>query len=87
MYCIERITSLKRLRCAVNAAAGVEEAYRLRHAEKAKKVVVVGGGQVGCEVAEFMAEKGKKVTIVEMLDNILKLGNVNGAHTCLTNQS
>jgi 2,4-dienoyl-CoA reductase-like NADH-dependent reductase (Old Yellow Enzyme family)/thioredoxin reductase len=30
------------------------------------RVVVVGGGQVGSEVAWYLAEQGKKVTIVEM---------------------
>ncbi len=37
-----------------------------------EKVVVVGGGLVGCEVAEYLAERGKKVTIIEMLD---RMGN------------
>ncbi|HXX59384.1 MAG TPA: FAD-dependent oxidoreductase [Dehalococcoidales bacterium] len=31
------------------------------------KVVIVGGGLVGCETADFLAEKGKKITVVEML--------------------
>lgn len=35
-----------------------------------KRVVIIGGGQVGCEVGEFLSEKGKTVTIVEMLDDI-----------------
>jgi len=35
-----------------------------------EKVVVVGGGLVGCEVAEYLAERGKKVTIIEMLDRM-----------------
>jgi 2,4-dienoyl-CoA reductase-like NADH-dependent reductase (Old Yellow Enzyme family)/thioredoxin reductase len=35
-----------------------------------ESVVVVGGGMVGCETAEFLAERGKKVTILEMLDEI-----------------
>jgi len=35
-----------------------------------KNVVVVGGGLVGCETAEFMAAKGAHVTIVEMLDAV-----------------
>lgn len=35
-----------------------------------KNVVVVGGGFVGCEVADFLAEKGKKVTIVEILPGL-----------------
>jgi len=32
------------------------------------KVIVAGAGAVGCEVAAFLAESGKKVTIVEMRD-------------------
>ena len=39
-------------------------------AEVGAKVVVIGGGVVGCETAEFLAVKGKKVTIVEMLDSL-----------------
>lgn len=35
-----------------------------------KKVVVAGGGVVGCETAEFLAEYGKEVTIVEMLPEL-----------------
>jgi len=35
-----------------------------------ERVVVVGGGMVGAETAEFLAEKGKKVTILEMLRRI-----------------
>ena len=37
--------------------------------------VVVGGGLVGCETALWLAQQGKKVTIVEALDKILA---VNG---------
>ena len=33
-------------------------------------VVIIGGGVTGCETAEFLADKGKKVTIVEMLDSL-----------------
>ncbi len=35
-----------------------------------RRVVVIGGGMVGCETAELLAEKGKQVTILEMLDEI-----------------
>lgn len=31
-----------------------------------KKVVVIGGGSIGCETAEFLAKQGKKVAIIEM---------------------
>ncbi len=33
-------------------------------------VIVIGGGMVGCETAEFLARQGKKVSIVEMLPRI-----------------
>jgi len=33
-------------------------------------VIVVGGGSVGCEVANFLAQKGKRVTVIEMLDSV-----------------
>ncbi|MBI2910035.1 MAG: FAD-dependent oxidoreductase [Chloroflexi bacterium] len=35
-----------------------------------RAVAVLGGGMVGCEVAELLAEKGNQVTIVEMLPTL-----------------
>ena len=35
-----------------------------------RKVLVVGGGMVGCEAAEYLAERGHEVAIVEMKDEI-----------------
>ena len=35
--------------------------------EVGRDVVIIGGGLIGCEAAEFLAEKGKQVTILEML--------------------
>ena len=35
-----------------------------------ENVLIVGGGMVGCETAEYLAESGRNVTIVEMLPNI-----------------
>lgn len=35
--------------------------------ETGTKVIIVGGGQIGLETAEFLAQKGKKVTVLEML--------------------
>ncbi len=35
-----------------------------------KRVAVVGGGLVGCEVAEHLAEQGKQVSILEMLPRL-----------------
>lgn len=45
-----------------------------------KKVVVIGGGLVGCETALYMKEKSESVTIIEMLDDILAV-----ADHCLNN--
>lgn len=38
--------------------------------ELGNSVVVVGGGLVGCEAALYLADKGKSVTLVEMLPEI-----------------
>ena len=32
--------------------------------------MVIGGGKVGCEVAEFLAQRKQDVTIIEMLEDI-----------------
>lgn len=37
-----------------------------------KKVVIIGGGAAGCETAEFLADRGAKVTVIEMLDEVAK---------------
>jgi 2,4-dienoyl-CoA reductase-like NADH-dependent reductase (Old Yellow Enzyme family)/thioredoxin reductase len=36
------------------------------------RVLVIGGGLVGIELAEFLAERGKRVTIVELLDDVAR---------------
>jgi NADPH-dependent 2,4-dienoyl-CoA reductase/sulfur reductase-like enzyme len=46
--------------------------------EVGKKLVIIGGGMVGCETAEYLAGIGKKVTIVERLPAIARdLGVTN----------
>jgi 2,4-dienoyl-CoA reductase-like NADH-dependent reductase (Old Yellow Enzyme family)/thioredoxin reductase len=35
-----------------------------------RNVFVIGGGMVGCETAEFLADKGAKVTVVEKLSRL-----------------
>jgi pyruvate/2-oxoglutarate dehydrogenase complex dihydrolipoamide dehydrogenase (E3) component len=34
------------------------------------RVVIVGGGMVGCEIADFLSDLGKKVTVLEMLPEL-----------------
>ncbi len=36
-----------------------------------QNVAIVGGGSVGCETAEYLFEKGKKVTVIEMLPELV----------------
>ena len=36
--------------------------------------IIIGGGLVGCETALWLADQGKKVTLVEMQSDILKVG-------------
>ena len=38
--------------------------------EAGKTVIVVGGGDVGCETAHYLAVRGRQVTILEMLPDI-----------------
>ena len=35
-----------------------------------EKILVIGGGTVGCEVSEFLASQGKEITIVEILPEV-----------------
>lgn len=39
--------------------------------ETGHSVVVLGGGVIGCEIALYLAQKGKKVTIVEISDSVV----------------
>ncbi|HVI40391.1 MAG TPA: FAD-dependent oxidoreductase, partial [Anaerovoracaceae bacterium] len=43
----------------------------LGHKTLGDKVVVIGGGSVGVETAEFLEEQSKDVTVIEMADEIL----------------
>ncbi len=59
---------------AVLNIEGAEKAVNaidiLKGKESGKNVVVIGGGSIGCETAEYLAKQGKKVTIVEMTDTL-----------------
>ena len=39
-------------------------------AQMGKRILVVGGGMVGCEAAEYLAERGHQVAVIEMKDVI-----------------
>jgi 2-enoate reductase len=50
---------------AIDALSGNYRMNDRRH------VVVIGGGYIGCDTAAYLAEKGMKITVVELLPKIL----------------
>ncbi|MFC1982904.1 FAD-dependent oxidoreductase [Chloroflexota bacterium] len=49
--------------------------------EAGESVVIIGGGLIGCETALYLAQQGKKVTIIEILDSVAgDMYWVNRAH-------
>ena len=56
----------------INKASTVGALDVMNGAKVGNKTVVIGGGLAGCDVALFLAEQSKKVTIIEMTDEIAK---------------
>lgn len=55
---------------------GIQDTERIKtllSEERARDAVIVGGGLVGVEVTEALVEKGCRVTVVEMLPQILNM--------------
>jgi NADPH-dependent 2,4-dienoyl-CoA reductase/sulfur reductase-like enzyme/rhodanese-related sulfurtransferase len=55
---------------------GVHDAEGIRAAlaqDKARDVVIVGGGLIGVEITEALVQRGCRVTIVEMMPQILRI--------------
>ena len=63
----------------LSAAAALVEPTRLDRSE----VIVLGGGEVGCECAVFLARRGNRVTLVEMLEELLPNTNIHSARVDL----
>jgi 2,4-dienoyl-CoA reductase-like NADH-dependent reductase (Old Yellow Enzyme family) len=68
---VRRKTSLRtrlatKLGAATGATANLELVRKATHAwmPLGKRIVIIGGELVGCELAEFLAERGRQVTIV-----------------------
>ena len=55
--------------------------YLLGKKQAGDNVVIIGGGLTGCEIAYDLALKGKKATIVEMHDDILKIMGLSAANS------
>lgn len=67
----KKLSLVGRLAVRAGRAVGLTtDPGRIREASRAwmpvgENVVVIGGGLVGCEIAEFLAERGRKVTVLE----------------------
>lgn len=64
-HCLGRIFQQKELRCFQNAALGKEKESQIMRADKAKKVVILGGGPGGLEAARVAGRKGHRVILLE----------------------
>ena len=53
-----------------SGALSVDEVLLSQGSNVGNRILVVGGGGVGAEVADFLSEMGKEVTVVEMLEGI-----------------
>jgi len=60
-----RIMSRKKIRCAVNARAGLEREFPMTPAAQSRRVAIVGGGPAGMEAARVAASRGHHVTLFE----------------------
>ena len=55
--------------------------YLLNRKEAGDRVVIIGGGLTGCEIAYDLILKGKKPVIVEMQDDIMKIIGLSAANS------
>lgn len=63
--CISQIFVNAPVRCAVNAATSFETEVVLTPVERPRRVLVIGGGPAGMEVARVAALRGHRVTLCE----------------------
>jgi 2,4-dienoyl-CoA reductase-like NADH-dependent reductase (Old Yellow Enzyme family)/thioredoxin reductase len=64
-YCFKEMFCGRELKCAVNAAVGKEEEYRIGKTDLPKRVLVIGGGPAGMEAARVARLRGNEVVLCE----------------------
>ncbi len=68
--CLDHLYQGLPITCLVNPQAGREVEFRIKPAEKRKKVLIIGGGPGGMEAARVAALRGHEVTLVEKEDHL-----------------
>ncbi|AJP56811.1 hypothetical protein UC34_07025 [Pandoraea vervacti] len=68
--CISQIFLGSHTRCAVNARTGFEQSTGIEPAASRKKVMVIGGGPAGMEVARVATLRGHDVQLFEASDRL-----------------
>lgn len=63
--CVDGMREGARLQCLVNPLSARETEFELRPADRARSVLVVGGGPAGMEAARVLALRGHRVMLAE----------------------
>ena len=78
LRCLNGIMFGKRVACTINPSFELENEDTLQPAAESKKVLVIGGGSVGCELADYLAPivndrfiRNRDITILEMAQEVM----------------
>lgn len=63
--CMGEVLGGRHISCALNPTVMVEDEYQIMHTDTPKKVVIIGGGIGGMEVARVAASRGHQTVILE----------------------